>query len=82
MTGVRTTNERIVSLDNFDIKHSAVVNFRVNSARLSPEMKTKLDEVAQQVGSEKGFIIEVTGFASADGGTEYNRRLSQRRATP
>ena len=80
LTGVRTTNERIGSLDNYDIKHSTVVNFRVNSARLSPESKAKLDEVAQQISNENGFIIEVTGFASSDGSMNYNRDLSQRRA--
>jgi len=79
-TGVRTANERIGSLDNFDIKHSAVVNFKVNSFRLSPEAKQHLDEIAQQAANEKGYMIEVVGFASADGGTLYNRRLSQNRA--
>ncbi|RPI28987.1 MAG: hypothetical protein EHM61_03190 [Acidobacteria bacterium] len=78
--GVRAANERIVSLDNFDIKHSGVVNFKVNSARLSPEAKSELDQIAQQAANEKGFMIEVVGFASADGSTNYNRRLSQNRA--
>ncbi len=78
--GVRAANERIVSLDNFDIKHSAVVNFKVNSFQLSPEAKQHLDEIAQQAANEKGYMIEVVGFASADGSANYNRRLSQSRA--
>ncbi len=78
--GVRAANDRIVSLDNFDIKHSAVVNFKVNSYRLSPEAKQHLDEIAQQAANEKGYMIEVVGFASADGSANYNRRLSQERA--
>ncbi|RPJ57303.1 MAG: OmpA family protein [Acidobacteria bacterium] len=78
--GVRAANERIVSLDNFDIKHSAVVNFKVNSYQLSPEAKQHLDEIAQQTANEKGYMIEVVGFASADGSANYNRRLSQNRA--
>lgn len=78
--GVRAANDRIVSLDNYDIKHSAVVNFRVNSFRLSPEAKQHLDEIAQQAANEKGYMIEVVGFASADGSSNYNRRLSQERA--
>jgi outer membrane protein OmpA-like peptidoglycan-associated protein len=78
--GVRATNERIVSLDNYDIRHSAVVNFKVNSYQLSPEAKQHLDEIAEQVANEKGYMIEVTGFASADGSAAYNRRLSQERA--
>jgi outer membrane protein OmpA-like peptidoglycan-associated protein len=79
-TGVRAANERIVSLDNFDIKESAVVNFRVDSAQLSDEAKAALDDIAGQIASERGFMVEVVGFASSDGNPEYNRRLSQRRA--
>ena len=78
--GVRATNDRIVSLDNYDIKQSAVVNFKVNSYRLSPEAKQHLDDIAQQAANEKGYMIEVVGFASADGSVNYNRRLSQERA--
>ncbi|HXK59188.1 MAG TPA: OmpA family protein [Acidobacteriota bacterium] len=78
--GIRATNERIVSLDNFDVKHSAVVNFKVNSAQLSPEAKAELDQIARQVANERGYMIEVVGFASADGSAAYNRQLSQRRA--
>ncbi|MFB3902240.1 MAG: OmpA family protein [Acidobacteriota bacterium] len=78
--GVRAANDRIVSLDNFDIKHSAVVNFKVDSYKLSPEAKQHLDQIAQQAANEKGYMIEVVGFASADGSANYNRRLSQNRA--
>ncbi len=78
--GVRATNDRIVSLDNYDIKQSAVVNFKINSYQLSPEAKQHLDDIAQEAANEKGFMIEVVGFASADGSANYNRRLSQERA--
>lgn len=79
-TGVRTTNERITSLDDYDVKTSAMVNFKVGSAVLSNEAKQKLDEIAAEAMADKGFVIEITGFASAEGGESYNRRLSQRRA--
>ena len=79
-TGIRTTNDRISSLDDFDVKTSAMVNFKVGSAVLSKEAKAKLDEIAAQATQDKGFVIEITGFASAEGGEDYNRRLSQRRA--
>src|SRR4030095_13548839 len=42
--------------------------------------KTLLDEIATQAKAEKGFVIEVRGFASADGAENSNRTLSQRRA--
>jgi outer membrane protein OmpA-like peptidoglycan-associated protein len=56
------------------------VNFRVGSSYLSPEAKAQLDEVAAAAQTMKGYQIEVTGFASADGATAANKRLSQRRA--
>jgi outer membrane protein OmpA-like peptidoglycan-associated protein len=56
------------------------VNFKVRSARLSPEAMEMLDEIATQAKNERGFIIEVMGFASADGSTNLNRQLSQQRA--
>jgi outer membrane protein OmpA-like peptidoglycan-associated protein len=36
--------------------------------------------LAQGVGSAKGFVIEITGYADATGSSEKNRALSERRA--
>ncbi len=78
--GVSAANERITSLDDYDVRESAVVNFKAGSAVLSKEAKENLDKIAEQAKTEKGFVIEVTGFASSDGSEAFNRRLSQRRA--
>ena len=78
--GVRLTNERIASLDDFDVKTSATVYFKAGSAVLDKEYQASLGEFAEQIQSEKGYIIEVAGFASSDGDVAANRRLSQRRA--
>jgi outer membrane protein OmpA-like peptidoglycan-associated protein len=78
--GVNKTNDRISSLDDFEEKQATTVNFKVGSAVLTPEAKTMLDEVATQAKSEKGFVIEVRGFASSDGSESLNNRLSERRA--
>jgi len=78
--GVNRTNDRISSLDDFEVKKSETINFKVGSAVLSPDAKSMLDEIATQAKSEKGFVIEVRGFASADGAENSNRVLSQRRA--
>lgn len=78
--GVNRTNDRISSLDDFEVKKSETINFKVGSAVLSPQAKSMLDEIATQAKSEKGFVIEVRGFASADGAENSNRVLSQRRA--
>jgi outer membrane protein OmpA-like peptidoglycan-associated protein len=78
--GVNATNKRITDMDDYVVQSSDTVNFRVNSAMLSPEAKQKLDAIAQASTSLKGYFIEITGFASAEGSTAHNKALSQRRA--
>jgi len=78
--GVSKTNDRISSLDDFEEKKITTVTFKVGSAVLLPEAKTMLDEIATQAKSEKRFVLEVRGFASADGAANANDKLSERRA--
>jgi len=80
VAGVNATNERISALDDYQVQNTTAVLFRVGSAVLSRDAKSQLDEVAQQALQAKGYVLEVSGFASADGSTDANRRLSQRRA--
>ncbi len=78
--GVHAANERITSLDEYAVKQSTTVHFKVNSATLSKVDISELEKLAEATENEKGFLIEVAGFASADGDQAYNRRLSQKRA--
>jgi outer membrane protein OmpA-like peptidoglycan-associated protein len=78
--GVSRTNDRISSLDDFEVAKSATIHFRVGSAILSPDAKSELDEIASQAKTQKGYAIEVRGFASSDGAESLNRNLSQRRS--
>jgi outer membrane protein OmpA-like peptidoglycan-associated protein len=80
MAGVNKANERIESLDDYQEKNTSTINFKVGSAVLSAEAKEALDQIASQAKSEKGFVIEVRGFASSDGSESLNDRLSERRA--
>jgi outer membrane protein OmpA-like peptidoglycan-associated protein len=80
VAGVNETNKRITAMDDYVVQSTATVNFRVASAILSPEAKAALDEVASAATTMKGYVIEITGFASAEGGTKMNKALSQRRA--
>ncbi|HLL14138.1 MAG TPA: OmpA family protein [Pyrinomonadaceae bacterium] len=80
VSGVNMTNERISALDDYVAQQTVNVNFRVGSAVLSPEAKTTLDQIAQQALKARGYVLEVRGFASADGAESKNRMLSQRRA--
>ena len=78
--GVNATNERISALDDYQVQNNTSILFRVGSAVLSPQAKQQLDQIAQQALQAKGYVLEIGGFASADGSVEANRRLSQRRA--
>jgi outer membrane protein OmpA-like peptidoglycan-associated protein len=80
VAAVNATNQRITSLDDYVVQSTSTVNFKVNSAVLSTDAKTALDEVATAALQLKGYTIEITGFASAEGGTARNKALSQRRA--
>ncbi len=73
-------HERISSLDDFDVQETVAVNFKVNSAVLSPEAKQQLDELAAKAGTTKGYVIEVAGHTDSTGSVAKNFRLSQQRA--
>lgn len=80
VAGVNATNQRISALDDYVVQSTQTVNFKVNSTILLPEAKAQLDQVAQAALTMKGFVLEVTGFASADGDAKKNKTLSQKRA--
>ena len=80
VAGVNATNERISALDDYTPQSVLAVNFRSGSAVLSPDSKTKLDDIATKALNAKGYVLEVSGFADTSGSVERNRALSQRRA--
>ena len=77
---VKAVNERVSSLDDYDVKESVSVNFRTNSAVLSPEAKTQLDELAAKTQGARAFMIEVAGHTDSTGSDAKNFRLSRARA--
>jgi outer membrane protein OmpA-like peptidoglycan-associated protein len=79
VAGVNATNKRITDLDDYVVQTTATVNFKVGSAVLSPETKASLDQLAASAAGLKGYMIEVTGFASAEGSAKANKTLSERR---
>ncbi len=80
VAGVNATNKRIGDLDDYVVQTTATVNFKVGSSVLTPEAKTSLDQVATSAMTLKGYVIEVTGFASSDGNAKANKTLSEHRA--
>ena len=80
IAGVNATNDRISSLDDYEPQTVAAVNFKVGSAVLLPDSKTKLDDIATKALNAKGYVLEVSGYADTTGSVQLNRVLSQRRA--
>jgi outer membrane protein OmpA-like peptidoglycan-associated protein len=77
---VRAANERISSLDDYDVQETVTVNFRVNSAVISPEARQRLDVLAGKALSAKWYMIEVGGYADSTGNEAKNFQLSRQRA--
>ena len=73
-------NQRIDSLDEYDVQETVAVTFKVNSAVLSPEARQQLDDFAAQAANAKAYTIEVAGHTDSTGSEAKNFRLSQHRA--
>lgn len=80
VAGVNATNERISSLDDYQVQETSSILFRTNSAVLSADAKTQLDDIANKAANARGYVIEIAGFTDSTGSVAKNRALSQRRA--
>lgn len=77
---VKAVNERVSSLDDYDVQETVAVTFRTNSSVLSPEAKQQLDGLAAKTTGARAFMIEVAGHTDATGSEAKNFRLSRARA--
>ncbi len=78
--GVESVNRRVSDMDDYVVKDSATVYFKLNSTVLTAEGKKDLDDIAQKAQAEKGYMIEVAGFADKTGNIQHNQELSEKRA--
>jgi len=74
------TNQRISSLDQYDLVKTVSVLFPVNKATLGSKQKAQLDELAAKAPTAKNYMVEIQGFADPTGDFKKNMELSQRRA--
>lgn len=70
----------VKGLDNYKQVADVSVNFGFDKAVLTASDKQQLDGFANQLGSAKSYILEVTGGTDTTGSAQYNYQLSQRRA--
>jgi len=77
---VKKVDERVSALDDYDVQETVSVNFRTNSAVLSPEAKATLDGLAAKAMSARAYMIEVAGHTDSTGSDAKNFNLSRQRA--
>ncbi len=70
----------VKGLDNYKQVADVSVTFGFDKAALTASDKQQLDDFANQLGSAKSYILEVTGGTDTTGSAQYNYQLSQRRA--
>ena len=73
-------DEVVKGLDNYRSLADVNVTFGFDKAVLTDDDKQQLDQFAGQLGSQKSYILEVTGGTDSTGPAQYNYELSQRRA--
>jgi outer membrane protein OmpA-like peptidoglycan-associated protein len=78
--GVSDLANRVVNLDNYHPVTEAAVHFGFNKADLTKKDREELDEIGQQIGNVKGYIVQIEGRTDSVGNPDYNYELSQRRA--
>ncbi|HKF48118.1 MAG TPA: OmpA family protein [Terracidiphilus sp.] len=77
---IEANTNRFQTLDDYDVKGSATVKFKVGSSRIATADEDQLKQLAQSALGMQGVLIEVMGYADATGGAEMNTALSERRA--
>jgi len=70
----------VKGLDNYKQLADVSVTFGFDKSLLTKDDKDQLDSFAAQLGTQKSYILEVTGGTDSTGPAQYNYELSQRRA--
>ena len=70
----------IANLDQYKSLADISVTFGFDKSTLTADDKQQLDVFAANVGSTRGYILQVTGGTDSIGNADYNYQLSQRRA--
>jgi len=79
-TGVARLDATMQNINNYKLVSTDQVHFALGKSVLTKDEQAKLDATIQKLGSMKGYIIEVEGFADRTGSATSNLELSRRRA--
>jgi OmpA-OmpF porin, OOP family len=70
----------VANLDNYKQLSDVSVTFKFDKAVLTADDKKQLDDLAANLSSTRGYILQLTGGTDSTGDATYNYQLSQRRA--
>lgn len=68
------------AMNKYQMVKNETVLFGFNSANLTPEGKSQIEELAKSTDGLDRYVIEVQGFTDKTGTSAANERLSQQRA--
>ena len=74
------TSKKFGELSEYDVKGEVTVYFAVGSMVVPDDAKQLLKDLAENAGKQKGYMIQVAGYADSSGNASYNQELSDRRA--
>jgi outer membrane protein OmpA-like peptidoglycan-associated protein len=72
--------QRFANLSDYDVKGSTTVYFETGSAALTDKDKAQLADLARSAAANKGYMIQVKGYADSTGNAAQNQVLSKDRA--
>jgi len=72
--------QAVANIDDYKLQTSATASFKFNDAKLTPEARQNLDQLATQIQSDQRFLIAVEGYTDKTGPAAYNDELSRKRA--
>lgn len=79
-TRLQTLDQTVQNLDNYQLKDTQKIMFRLGASELTKEAKTELDAAIQNLTGMKHYVLEVEGYTDRTGDKNYNLTLSERRA--
>jgi len=78
--GLDSLRAVVSNIDDYKMQTSTTVPFKFDRYNLTDDAKGQLDQLADQVKSDKRFFIAVEGYTDKTGNKSYNEALSRRRA--
>lgn len=64
---LQTVQQTVENIDQYQAASQVEIRFKAGQAVLSKQAKSALDDLASTLGNQKGYIVEVQGFAPGKG---------------